>query len=202
METRDRILAAARALFLKHGAEGVGMRAVAARVGLTPMALYRHFRSKEALHNVLIEQGHSVFLQYLQRALAEPSPGGRLARSGFEYLNFALEHRQDYRMMFMMASAPRASGAEGPSWRDVATFRFLVDRIREGAAAGLLKIDNPERTALCVWAHVHGLVSLYLTNKLELSETQFRDLYARSVADLMLAFGWPREPAAQAASGQ
>jgi AcrR family transcriptional regulator len=199
MTTRDRILAAARALFLRHGLEGVSMRAVAARVGLTPMALYRHFRSKEALHEALVEQGHAVFLQYLQRALAEPSPEGRLARSGSEYLNFALEHRQDYRMMFMTALPPRASTAS-PAWRDVATFRFLVDRIREAAAAGLLRADDPESTALSVWAHVHGLVSLYLTNKLRLDEGQFRDLYARSVSTLMLACGWSGAPAPRAAA--
>jgi AcrR family transcriptional regulator len=199
MQTRDRILAAARALFLKHGPEGVSMRAVAGRVGLTPMALYRHFHSKQALHEALIEQGHAVFLQYLQRALAEASPGARLARSAFEYLNFALEHQQDYRVMFM-TSLPLPAGAVPPTWRDVATFRFLVDRIREAAAAGLLQIDDPERTALSSWAHVHGLVSLYLTNKLQLDEAQFRDLYARSVTHLIVGFGWPSEPAAPAAA--
>jgi AcrR family transcriptional regulator len=199
MQTRDRILAAARALFLKHGPEGVSMRAVAGRVGLTPMALYRHFRSKQALHEALIEQGHAVFLQYLQRALAEPSPGARLARSAFEYLNFALEHQQDYRVMFM-TSLPLPIGAAPPAWRDVATFRFLVDRIREAAAAGLLQIDDPERTALSSWAHVHGLVSLYLTNKLQLDEAQFRDVYARSVTHLIVGFGWPSEPATPAAA--
>jgi AcrR family transcriptional regulator len=198
MSTRERILAAARALFVKHGPEGVSMRAVAAKVGLTPMALYRHFRSKEVLHEALVEQGHAVFLQYLQRALAEPSPGGRLARSAFEYLNFALEHRQDYRVMFMTALPTRASGA--PAWRDVATFRFLVDRIRDAAAAGLLDIDDLETTALSSWAHVHGLVSLYLSNKLQLDEAQFRDLYIRSTTAMIGAFGWPREPMAQAAA--
>lgn len=177
------------------------MRAVAGRVGLTPMALYRHFRSKQALHAALVEQGHAIFLQYLQRALAEPSPGARLVRSGAEYLSFALEHRQDYRVMFMMVSAARFSGKTDPGWRDVATFRFLVDRIRESAAAGLLRTDDPEDTALSIWAHVHGLVSLYLSNKLPLDEMQFRGLYARSVTTLMVAYGWPMEPAGQAAAG-
>jgi AcrR family transcriptional regulator len=201
MTTRERILAAARKLFLEHGPEGVSMRAVAGRVGLTPMALYRHFRSKEALHDALVEQGHAIFLQYLQRASAEPSPGARLARSGYEYLEFALEHPQDYRVMFLIPSAPRRSRAATPAWRDVATFRFLVDRIRESAAAGLLSTDDPEKTALSVWAHVHGLVSLYLSNKLRLDEAQFRDLYARSVTTLMAAYGWPMKQAAKAAAG-
>lgn len=201
MSTRERILEAARQLFLEHGPEGVAMRAVAGRVGLTPMALYRHFRSKQALHAALVEQGHAIFLQYLQRALAEPSPGARLVRSGAEYLSFALEHRQDYRVMFMMVSAARFSGKTDPGWRDAATFRFLVDRIRESAAAGLLRTDDPEDTALSIWAHVHGLLSLYLSNKLPLDEMQFRGLYARSVTTLMVAYGWPMEPAGQAAAG-
>lgn len=199
--THDRLLSAARDLFLEHGLEGVSMRAVAARVRLTPMALYRHFHSKEVLLNALLEQGHATFLQYLQRALAEASPAARLARSAYEYLNFSLEHRQDYRVMFMMATARPRAGAAAPQWRDVATFRFLVDRVRDCAAVGLLRTDDPEFTALSSWAHVHGLVSLFLANKLELDEEQFRTLYARSVTSLMGAYGWPMEPAASPAVG-
>jgi AcrR family transcriptional regulator len=202
--TRDRVLGAARDLFLEHGLEGVSMRAVAARMRLTPMALYRHFGSKEALLTALLEQGHATFLQYLQRALAEASPAARLARSAYEYLNFSLEHLQDYRVMFMMATARPRAGVAAPQWRDVATFRFLVDRVRDCAAVGLLRTDDPEFTALSSWAHVHGLVSLFLANKLELDEPQFRTLYARSVTSLMGAYGWPMEPAvsqAVAASG-
>ena len=198
--TGDRALRAARVLFLKHGIEGVSMRAVAGRVGLTPMALYRHFRSKEELLGALVEQGHATFLQYLQRSLAEPSPAARLARSAYEYLNFALEHRQDYRVMFMMATAAPRAGAS-PQWRDVATFRFLVDRIRDCAEAGLLRVDDLEVAALSTWAHVHGLVSLYLANKLQLDEEQFRILYARSATSLMGAYGWPMELTAAAGSG-
>jgi AcrR family transcriptional regulator len=200
--TRDRVLSAARDVFLEHGLEGVSMRAVAARVRLTPMALYRHFRSKQALLTALVEQGHATFLQYLQRALAETSPAARLARSAYEYLNFSLEHSQDYRVMFMMATTGPSVAAASPQWRDVATFRFLVDRIRDCAAAGLLRTDDPEVTALSSWAHVHGLVSLFLANKLDLDEGQFRALYARSVTSLLGAYGWPMEPTSQPAVGE
>jgi AcrR family transcriptional regulator len=173
------------------------MRAVAARVGVTPMALYRHVRGKQALLDAVVEHGHAVFLRYLQRALAEPTPAARLARSAYEYLNFSLEHRQDYRVMFMMATNPQHADSE-PAWRDVATFRFLVDRVRDCADAGLLRSHDAEFTALSSWAHVHGLVSLYLSNKLQLDEQRFRVLYARSVTTLMGGHGWPMEPAAAA----
>jgi AcrR family transcriptional regulator len=185
--TRDRILAAARDLFLEAGGKGVTMRAVAAGVGLTPMALYRHFKGREALLEAVVEQGHAVFLGYLQRALAEPTAVARLARSGDEYLRFALEHPRDYAVMFMEALQIEGKGVpekRQPLWRDVATFRFLVDRVRECAADGALQVGDPEDTALTLWAHVHGLMSLYLAGKLHLDEKAFRSLYRRSLAYL------------------
>ena len=47
--TADRILRAALTLFEREGAQGVSMRRVAAAVGLTPMAIYRHFPNRDAL---------------------------------------------------------------------------------------------------------------------------------------------------------
>jgi AcrR family transcriptional regulator len=49
MDRRDAILDAAVALADEHGLAAVSMRSVAARVGLTPMALYPHIGSKAAL---------------------------------------------------------------------------------------------------------------------------------------------------------
>jgi AcrR family transcriptional regulator len=174
--TRERMLGAARDLFLEAGREGVAVRAVAARVGVTPMALYRHFRDREALLEAVVEQGHAIFLGYLQRALAAPTPEARLARAGEEYLRFALDHPRDYAVMFMEPTAPH--------WRDVATFRFLVDRVRECASSGVLETDDPEDTALTLWAHVHGLTSLHLAGKLGVDEEAFHALYRRSLAEL------------------
>ena len=48
-----------------------------------------------------------------------------------------------------------------------ATFRSLVDGVREGIKAGFLKKDDPEKMALTIWTQCHGLVSLYLSGKLE-----------------------------------
>src|SRR6185312_12480724 len=54
MRTREKILAAARKAFERHGLEGLSLRDVAAKVGITPMAIYRHFESKEALVDALV----------------------------------------------------------------------------------------------------------------------------------------------------
>ncbi|OTP76509.1 TetR/AcrR family transcriptional regulator [Caballeronia sordidicola] len=46
---RERVLAAAATLFYADGIHATGVEAIAARANTTKMALYRHFRSKDAL---------------------------------------------------------------------------------------------------------------------------------------------------------
>src|SRR5690349_7222517 len=46
---RDRILAAARELFYRHGIRAVGVDAIAEAAGTNKMTLYRHFSSKDEL---------------------------------------------------------------------------------------------------------------------------------------------------------
>ena len=46
---RERILAAARELFYRHGIHSVGVDAIAEAAGTNKMTLYRHFDSKDAL---------------------------------------------------------------------------------------------------------------------------------------------------------
>jgi AcrR family transcriptional regulator len=187
---RERILEQAGDLFLAHGASGVTMRGLAARMGVTPMALYRHFESRDDLLHALLEEGHATFLRYLNRALAEATPEARFVASGRQYLAFALEHPRSYAVMFM-EHVPQSPDRKGPQgWLDVATFRFLVDRIRECAAAGALRTDDPEDLALTTWAHVHGLVSLFLAGKLAVDREEFERIYLRSIVAVMRAFGW------------
>jgi hypothetical protein len=83
--------------------------------------------------------------------------------------------------MFMQSVAgdPCAPCANPPAWRDAATFRFLVDRIAECTSAGVMPPGDAELQALSLWAHIHGLVSLYLAQKLALDEAAFRTLCGR-----------------------
>ena len=193
---RDRILAEAGDLFVAHGASGVTMRGLAARIGVTPMALYRHFDSREALLRAVVEEGHSTFLGYLSRALAEPTPEARFLQSGLEYLAFALDHPRKYAVMFM-EHVPKVDGEDATQqWLDVATFRFLVDRIRDCQAASALAAGDPEALGLTVWAHVHGLVSLFLAGKICVDREAFEAIYRNSIAVLARGFGWCGDGAA------
>lgn len=181
-EARTRILDAARALFLEGGAEAVTMRSVAERVGVTATALYRHFESKDALLRAVLDAGFQSFGGYLYRALQGADATERLRLSGQAYLDFALEQPEFYRTIFMTSRPQGACAPREPQWN--ATFQFLVDRVRESMQAGTLRGDEPEGVAVSIWAHVHGLVSLYLTGATGLQEPAFREAYRRSLERL------------------
>lgn len=184
-DTGERILGEAMELFQEDGLAAVTMRAVAARVGVSPMAIYRHYANRDELLKGLIAEAQALFLNYLQQAQAGRDAWERLSLSGRAYLRFALEHPREYALVFQ---EPVGKAAGKRSWQSAATFRFLVDRVRECADAGLLGAPDAEAAALTLWAQVHGLVSLYLAGKLAVDERAFEAMYAASLAQIVRAF--------------
>ena len=53
--TRERVVAEALAVIAADGAQSLSMRALAARLGVVPGALYRHVRGKEQLHDLILD---------------------------------------------------------------------------------------------------------------------------------------------------
>lgn len=180
-ELPNRILAAARDLYLEKGLRGFSMRHLAGTLDVSPTALYRHFRNKEELIHRVIEEAVKVFATYLFASLAGRTPEERFRMGGEAYLNFALEQRKYYEVIFM---APEQFGAgpapEGLQKKDKATFQFLIDRVQELMDGGILAKGVPKDVAVTIWAHCHGLVSLYLAGKMPMDETAFRRLYWES----------------------
>src|SRR5512144_2385342 len=62
---RDQVLRAAEALFARGGYHGVGLREIAARVGIRAPSLFKHFPSKQALYNAVLV---SIFDRLLEVA--------------------------------------------------------------------------------------------------------------------------------------
>jgi AcrR family transcriptional regulator len=68
MLTRERVVAEALAVISADGAQALSMRAIAARLGVVPGALYRHVRSKEQLYDLVLDA-------VLAEVSCQPDPG-------------------------------------------------------------------------------------------------------------------------------
>ena len=183
---RDEILGAACDLLVSGGLDGLSMRKLATQLGVTAPALYRHYDSKEAVLVDVVGEAFKVFAEYLYRALKGRTPVERFSLTGRSFLAFALEHPQYYALLH---SAHEIMGHDTlpheATDHACAVGQFMVDRVREGMECGMLKPGPPETVARTIWAHMHGLVSIYHRGLFRIDEAQFRQLFLESGWRLM-----------------
>src|SRR6476659_4196009 len=101
LETRTKIMDAARELFGREGYDAVSMRRIAEAIEYSPTAIYVHFRDKQDLMLQLCQSDFvalAVGVAELQK-LADPIE--RIRRLGHAYIRFGVEHPNHYRLMFM-----------------------------------------------------------------------------------------------------
>ncbi|GAA1073499.1 TetR family transcriptional regulator [Tsukamurella spumae] len=80
--TRARLLAAAAAAFAERGFHGTTTRDIAAAAGMSPAAVYVHYKSKEQLLHHLSKFGHQRIIDAIDAVDdAADSPADRLARA-------------------------------------------------------------------------------------------------------------------------
>lgn len=188
-EQRDRILACACDLYLADGLDGFSMRKLARSLGVTAPALYRHYGSKERVLLDVVGEGYRQLVQYLHGALQGRTPEDRFRMAGERFLDFALEHPRYYEVLFMGVDLVRLEGHEEVADQGCALNQFWSDRLREAMGAGLLELRDPEASGVTLWAHSHGLISLYLKGMLPMPDDQFRKLYRDSNARVLKGLG-------------
>jgi AcrR family transcriptional regulator len=166
-ETRDKILDAARELFVTQGYDGVSMRRVAEKIEYSPTAIYVHFANKEEL---FLELCHSDFHRLAESfvKLAQiPDPVEKLRQIGRAYIEFGLKNPNHYRMMFMTAHPQLPQGAEecmGKGNPEEDAYEFLRVTVDEAMRSGAFRDDltDADMIAQTLWAASHGVVSLQI----------------------------------------
>jgi AcrR family transcriptional regulator len=189
-DPRERILAEARDLYLAEGIEGLSMRKIGARIGVSATALYRHFKNKEELVGEILLDGVKMFARYLDDALRGQSAGERLTLAAEAFLRFGLEQPKHYEVFFLKRQ-PTAGllVAEELENQRRATFRFLMDRVQECMEAGLLRKDKVSDVALLLLGQSQGMVSMHLMKKMKFTDQDFIAAYRAAVGRLLVGLG-------------
>jgi AcrR family transcriptional regulator len=180
------VLEAGLELLAERGVDGLTLREVARRAGVSHAAPYHHFADKGALVRAIVAESFEL----LGTALADVSNDAagdaldRVAAMGRAYVEFSLEHPQRYRLMFR-SELSRSGDSELPTDADAASggaFATLMTAIQEAADAGLLRKETDAAVAaITAWSSVHGLASLILEGAIGLPAEQRER--ARQLAD-------------------
>src|ERR1043165_2427905 len=178
--TQTRIFLAARGLFDEGGVEGISMRRVAEKVGITPMAIYKHYPDKDALLNALMLDGFAAWEARVGRLEAE-APLAWLDQMSEAYLDFALDEPRRYEAAFLLkASAARRYPGDFEAGRAPAVSRLMA-HVDEAKARGQMRDIPTIDIIISFTALVQGLVDMHRAGRFG-DEASFRAAYRKALS--------------------
>jgi AcrR family transcriptional regulator len=164
-ETRDKILDAARELFVTEGYEGVSMRKVAEKIEYSPTAIYVHFADKNELFHELCREDFARLQEVMQSPAMPTDPVERLRQIGRSYIEFGVRYPNHYVFMFMTPHPehePDEADREIMGNPEVDAYAFLKRAVQEAISSGRFReeLRDAELISQTLWASVHGVISL------------------------------------------
>lgn len=161
--TRDRLLETARAYLDQEGVDGIGLREIARRAGVSHGAPLRHFPTLGALLAAVAADGFRDLYSSVDAAVREvdrADPLERIAAAATGYVDFARAHPGVFSLMFRAdlcdTSDPDYATAGGIA------FGQLVTLVVDAQQAGWHPDETATELAGALWACMHGLAVLHL----------------------------------------
>jgi AcrR family transcriptional regulator len=190
-DLRAALLETTLALVDESGVEGLSLREVSRRTGVSHTAAYKHFSDKAALVRALVSDAFIEFEAALRVGRdAGADPLDALRRIGVAYVVFAHEHRTQFKMMFR----PELTGIDRhePLEPGLGAYNVLVDGVANAFAAGMMQGD-PETVVLASWSIVHGLGALIVDGPSAAFPTTTREIEAMADAVLVVFINGTRK---------
>jgi AcrR family transcriptional regulator len=185
LSTAERIYRTARQMFEKGGAENVSMRRVGEAVGVSAMAIYRHFPNRETLLKKICDDSFNEIAYHWAARAQQTDLLARLGSLQELYLDYALAHPHLFDHAFSVRRDDARRFPEDFRARLSPTLNVVADTVAEGIRAGVLCKDDAWDVAMTLWAHTHGLIALYRAGRFSYDERQFRKFYIDSIRRLL-----------------
>lgn len=164
---RERILDAAKQLFVKEGFDNVSLRRIAKAIEYSPAAIYRYFKNKREILSVLRNEGFELYLQkQIGRTQKFSDPLERLKEGGKGYIQFAMANPGYFQLMF--CTNCEQVDLEG-EWAESSLQSYLHFRsnVEECIALGHFGDIDADTVVFSLWSGVHGLAHLINTGQVD-----------------------------------
>ncbi len=165
-DTKERILDAALEMFSQNGYAGTNIRELSASLGLVKSGIYKHFESKEAIWNALLDQ---MIAYYAERfGSAEHLPPAPDSLEGLVALTMQMVNVtvHDEKIMMTRKVLTLEQYRDGRA-RELATKHFLTGLtdmftqiFTDMMDKGLLRQDDPAMLAFAYTAPISAMIHL------------------------------------------
>jgi AcrR family transcriptional regulator len=192
-ESSRRILLAALAAFAKHGFQAATTREISEGAGMSPAALYVHYKAKSDLLYEISRIGHQSVLDEVQTALrdAPAQPEERVRRFVAAFAKWHADHHVVARVIqYELKALPRRQ------FRQIAELRnrfeqLLGAELKAGVKAGAFDIAELDATTLAILSLCIDLARWYHPGDDHKTSDEVGEFYADLVARMIL----PSRPA-------
>lgn len=153
--TREEMIAAALKIVRRSGAGSLTAKAIADELGISTRPVFTCFGTMDTVKNEVRQAAEEIYNGYISAGLKEKIPFFGL---GMQYIRFAKEEPELYRLLFLMQTADGSSGA----------FQSMLHS-QETARGSLVKIYNmtgaeADRYFRDLWLVVHSIATLIVTD--------------------------------------
>jgi len=174
---KEALITAGLDILSEKGIEGLSLRNVAGRVGVSHTAPYNHFSDKQGLLAGISTAGH----EHLHQLLLDTFEKSKTQSSdiifdiAWAYLQFGLANPAKFKLMFSGALEEERAHPEfvAISQKSIALFEEIIAFCQ---SKGQLPEGRVENIAIKLWSLVHGFTYLMLENQFPIEYLQDQDL--------------------------
>ena len=161
---RHTLLTIASELLAEDGVNGLSLRKMAQRAGVSHNAPYMHFANKEAVLAAIAQEGFKLLEIEVESATSQAENNARqkLLAASKAYVRFALDHPSHIQIMFRPIDPDKYSSLIKISQ---ASFNRLYELVKLGQENGELNSGKTHEMTKAIWAMVHGAAFLSIAYK-------------------------------------
>jgi len=160
-DLKNALIEAGIEILAREGVNGLSLRKVARKAGVSHAAPYAHFADKQALVAAIATDGHTKiharFVAIMERYPNDPLR--QLVETAWAYVEFGFEEPDHFRITF---SGVVEKERDYPALVEMTArnFGLLHALVVRCQAAGILDSSEPDLAAVGLWGLIHGFVSL------------------------------------------
>ncbi len=162
---RRLILDAAKKIFLEKGYEQASIRNIAEEIEYSPGTIYLYFKEKDEIFHEIHEEGFRKLLEYMSPLQFVADPFERLKAMGRVYIDFAMNNKDFYDLMFIMQAPMNFEEKPGCWEMGENALNGLKNVLRDCQAAGRFVGKDVEFLSFMIWSAMHGMSALYCRDR-------------------------------------
>jgi AcrR family transcriptional regulator len=167
-ERIERVMNAARSVFLKKGYLGTKIRDIALEAQLSPGLIYFYFKGKDEIYGNICKEAFHILLGLLKETSKTPgSPYERVNAMAYAYLKFYRDHNDYFNIISFKDMGFKKVGLSEKlqeeldrlSYKALSTFKAVVHEVLSDLDISKEKNDWPLTFAL--WAIIEGSLHIH-----------------------------------------